>query len=371
MSRSPSTSQRGGALIITLWVAFGLVSLALYFGNAMSLELKSAENRSASMEAGQVCEGAARYAAYLFNHPDTAGQLPAVSSYSREAVSVGDGVFWFLGREDAASTPTLPYYSLSDESGKLNLNTATQGMLELLPRMTPSLAAAILDWRDADQDVTAGGAEDETYARQTPPYRAKNGPFESLEELRLVFGMTREILYGEDVNQNGILDPNENDGDISPPPDNRDGKLDPGILEYLTIQTPSVTSNGTTLSLVNANTASEVVLTCLPGIGKDNAAALVSYRRAHVDELSSPDWFSKAFDGASTSGATSYLTNSSSFFVADIAALGQHARGYRRERFIFDVSTGTARIAARQDLTSLGWALGREARQTALLMKGN
>ena len=33
-------SQSGSALIITLWVAFGLVSLALYFGHSMSLELK-------------------------------------------------------------------------------------------------------------------------------------------------------------------------------------------------------------------------------------------------------------------------------------------------------------------------------------------
>jgi hypothetical protein len=47
--------------------------------------------------------------------------------------------------------------------------------------------------------------------------------------------MTMEILYGEDTNQNGILDPNENDGDILPPSDDGNGQLDPGLVEYLTV----------------------------------------------------------------------------------------------------------------------------------------
>ena len=35
-----------------------------------------------------------------------------------------------------------------------------------------------------------------------------------------------EFVRGEDWNLNGRLDPNEDDGDISYPPDNSDGKLD-------------------------------------------------------------------------------------------------------------------------------------------------
>ena len=48
-------------------------------------------------------------------------------------------------------------------------------------------------------------------------------------------GATRTILYGEDANLNGVLDPNEDDGTRSLPEDNADGKLDPGILEYVTV----------------------------------------------------------------------------------------------------------------------------------------
>ena len=54
-------SQRASVLIIVLWVAFGLVSLAIYFANSSSLELRAADNRVASLEAEQAIAGAARY----------------------------------------------------------------------------------------------------------------------------------------------------------------------------------------------------------------------------------------------------------------------------------------------------------------------
>lgn len=366
--------RSGSAFIITLWVAFGLVSLALYFGHSMSLELKASENRVAGIAADQAIEGAARYASYLLSNLETPGMLPTVQGYVHEAVPVGDATFWFIGRDPDQDTPTLPYFSLDDDSGRLDINTATQAMLEALPRMTPSLAAAIIDWRDADSEVTSGGAEDETYLRRNPAHRAKNGNFESLDELRLVFGMDSEVLYGEDANQNGILDPNENDGDANPPKDNQDGRLDPGILEYLTVR-PASTSTavagvGGATALpsvrVNANTASEVVLSCLPGIEKTGASALIAYRRGHVDQLSTAGWFTNALTGDGLTAARNFLTNGSALFRADIAALGQNGRGYRRQRFVFDLSGGTPRIASRQDLTPLGWALGRNARQTAM-----
>jgi DNA uptake protein ComE-like DNA-binding protein len=56
-----------------------------------------------------------------------------------------------------------------------------------------------------------------------------------------------EILLGEDGNLNGALDRNENDGDASAPADNRDGRLVPGLLEYVTVHSlePNTTTNGT------------------------------------------------------------------------------------------------------------------------------
>jgi hypothetical protein len=63
-----------------------------------------------------------------------------------------------------------------------------------------------------------------------------------------VNGATYEILYGEDANQNGVLDPNEDDGEESPPVDNRDGRLERGMLSYLTCfsRESNMRSDGTT-----------------------------------------------------------------------------------------------------------------------------
>ena len=361
---------RGSALIITLWVAFGLVSLALYFGHSMSLELQISENRMAGIASDQAVQGAARYAMHLLSNLQTPGVLPTVQAYVHDAVPVGDATFWFVGRDPDQASPKLPYFALADESAKINVNSATQEMLEALPRMTASLAAAIIDWRDTNSDLTTGGAEDETYLRRNPPHRAKNSNFESLEELKLVFGMDLDILYGEDANQNGILDPNENDADTSLPTDNKDGKLDAGLMEYLTVATPIVSGvGGQTISRVNANTASEVVLTCIPGIGKEGASALIAYRKGHADQIATANWFTNALSGSTLQSARTYLTNASAYFSADIAAVGQHGRGYRRQRFVFDLSGTTPRIMSRQDLTSLGWALGPDARETAMNLK--
>jgi hypothetical protein len=63
-------------------------------------------------------------------------------------------------------------------------------------------------------------------------------------------------------------------------------------------------------------------------------------------------------------GGRDYVTTQSFQFTADIAAVGPFGRGYRRVKFIFDISEGTPKIIYRQDLSRLGWALGEKARTT-------
>ena len=81
---------------------------------------------------------------------------------------MGKSIFWFLGRHENADNRTLPAFALVDEGGKLNLNLATQEMLEALPNMTPEFAAAIIDWRDEDEEVSDGGVGGATYSRLVP-----------------------------------------------------------------------------------------------------------------------------------------------------------------------------------------------------------
>ncbi len=272
--------EAASVLIIVLWVSFGLVSLALYFAHSMSLEMRAADNRVAATEANQAIRGAVRYVTNLLATSDEPGQVPQTGTYRSDNVPMGDATFWLIGRGDSATSSDEPVFGIVDEASKLDLNTATVEMLEALPRMTPPLAAAIVDWRDTDDDASAGGAESSTYIGLNPGYQCKNAPFETVEELRLVYGMTLEILYGEDSNQNGILDPNENDGELSPPSDSRDGHLDPGLAEYLTVFTrePKVTnlgSNRVDLAAGNIN-GQQVRSTLENSLGSDRATAVMS-----------------------------------------------------------------------------------------------
>lgn len=126
-------------------------------------------------------------------------------------------------------------FGLTDEASKLNINTATETNFTKLPRMTPYLVQGLLDFLDADGTPRPEGAEQEYYDTLSRPYGVLNRSISTLDELLLVRGFTPSLLYGEDSNLNFRLDPGENDGDERFPPDNKDGKLDFGLRQYLTI----------------------------------------------------------------------------------------------------------------------------------------
>jgi type II secretory pathway component PulK len=273
-------SARGSVLIIVLWVAFGLVSVTLYFANSMRFQLQASDNQVASMQASMAIEGVARYLTNVFATYAEPGGPPDSTLYESEDLRIGEATAWLIGRDTNLwqQTLTRPFFGLIDESSKLNLNTVTQGMLETLPFMTTEFAAAIVDWRDTDSDVSEGGAEDDYYGRLNPSYRCKNGDFESIEELRLVSGATLLLLFGEDTNLNGILDPNEDDGDASYPADNQDGRLDPGLLEYVTIasQEPNTNAGGTNRVDVSDPTQPGVTNILQTRFGQNRATQLIN-----------------------------------------------------------------------------------------------
>jgi len=137
--------------------------------------------------------------------------------------------------------------------------------------------------------------------------------------------------------------------------------------EFVQIEGDLVGTNR--VGLVNVNTASEAVLACIPGIGVDNAPTLIASRQSNADRLSTMAWVPEVLDRANALRAAPYLTGRSYQFTADLAAVGHHGRGYSRVKFVFDTSEGAPKIRYRQDLSHLGWALGKQAREALLLAK--
>lgn len=153
----------------------------------------------------------------------------------------------------------VPRFGCTDEASRVNINVASPDQLRrLISKVAPTgsvetLVQCILDWRESGTSPRALGAKDVYYERLDEPYRCKKAPFDSLEELLLVKGVDGTLIFGEDMNRNGLLDANENDGETSMPLDNGDGIMDRGLAPYITVYSrePEVCDSNAFMPRVN------------------------------------------------------------------------------------------------------------------------
>jgi len=240
--------EQASVLIVVLWIAIGLVSIALYFANAMTFELRASDNRASGLASEQAIEGAARYVATVLSNLATNGAVPEKTEFACEAVALGDAHFWIVGRDPTGAATKDPYFGLIDEGSKLNLNRVNTNVLSYLPTMTLDFAQAITDWRNTNGSLSLNYAQ--------LGYEPKHDAFETLDELRLVDGADVDLLVGDDRNRNGILDANEkNTGSLN--------EQTAGLFEYVTVYSrePNFHSDGT--QLTNVNTSSRLDLQSL------------------------------------------------------------------------------------------------------------
>ncbi|WP_010586029.1 type II secretion system minor pseudopilin [Schlesneria paludicola] len=245
---------RWGSVMLLIVVVVAMLTLAAYnFSQSMSTELEAAMMYTKDVQARAAADSGVEFAATLLGnraslsaenliHNPTLfmGQIVAPSTSQR-----GICRFSIIAPVERDPRSSGVRYGLMDESAKLNLNALPNmgisnddihTLMLNIPNMTLEITDAILDWIDSDDTVSTYGAESETYQQLQPPYKAKNGPLETIDELLMIRGITPTLLYGEDLNRNGLLDPNENDGDLSPPMDNADGVLDRGFIAFFTVQ---------------------------------------------------------------------------------------------------------------------------------------
>jgi general secretion pathway protein K len=107
-----------------------------------------------------------------------------------------------------------------DHAGKINLRSLRLGrMRELLakklgkdpdPTQLSALMSAWTDWTDLNDAAAPDGAESEYYLALDPPYRPRNGPIESVEEILLIKGFA-EIFADVDLDAAFTLYDDSND----------------------------------------------------------------------------------------------------------------------------------------------------------------
>ena len=255
-----SKPEEGSSIITVLWVLAVLALAAATFAFSARLGLLATHNFTESIKARALAEaGVQAAAAALLADEDT-----GVDSLKEEwhtsdkffkEVEIGEGNFSVIC-DDLEDDSELSY-GIVDEASKININVATREMLAALPWMSLELADCILDWIDADYQAREAGAEDDYYEALPEPYKTRNAKLVTVRELLLVKGFDEAVLYGEDTNGNGILDANENDGESSEPDDNADGRLDRGIMGYVTVYSYDVNKDKDGNSRLNLNSAGE------------------------------------------------------------------------------------------------------------------
>jgi type II secretory pathway component PulK len=274
-------------LIGALWVMAFLALIVVSFVASQEVELKVVGGFADRIQAQHLAASGIEHAKAALVADETPYDGPLEEWRQNpeqfERVPVGDG-FYSLIYNNVDENSELAY-GMDDENGKINVNTAPLEVLTKLPGMSDPLAEALLDWRDEDDEVTGeGGAESDTYMRLDPPYEAKNGPLDTIEELLMVQGFTPAILYGEDANRNGILDPNEDDGAESLPLDDQDGELDPGLVDLLTVYSYSLNQTLEGQQRININEADQNQLNQRLGehLPPAKIAWIANYRKARI-----------------------------------------------------------------------------------------
>ena len=254
-------NEKGIALMAVLWVLVILIALATEFAFSMKMEVNTTRNHKEDMESYYLSKAGFNLAlaeiypkAFFHSIHEEHGLIIGNEKPAEREVESGQKKemgqhFDIVNRNNIELENGTVTYKIIDENGKVSINSADKNTLiklleysgvgDKIERRT--ISDSILDWVDADKNHRLNGAEDDYYQRETPPYYAKNGKIETIDELLKIRGMTKEILYGsEDAVE-------------------AEDKKYRGIANYLTVYK---------IPTINPNTASKEVLRILFPLGQ-------------------------------------------------------------------------------------------------------
>jgi general secretion pathway protein K len=181
---SSAARSRGIALIAVLWTVMLLALMAQSFTSNVRSETQLTRNLIANGQARALADAAIYSVIDRLLHD------------SPEEDRLYNGQPERLISNDGEVT-----ISIQDESGKIDINTAHASLLEKLfawaglePDDAKSLADQVADWRDRDDRPRREGAEKDAYDQANRGYEPKNQPLDSIEELRLVLGVSPTLF---------------------------------------------------------------------------------------------------------------------------------------------------------------------------------
>ncbi len=192
-------SNRGSILIIALWILAILVLFSIGLGYSLSIDQRLVSYQRDRLMALYLAKAATLKAVGEIERdptPEADASLDPLfhNPEAFQEVTLGGGSYSVIAQVREEDGPPKTLYGVMDEDRKISLNFASTEVLLKLPGMTGEIADSILDWRDDDPFTHLLGAEDFYYRGLEPPYKAKNAPFELLQELLWVRGTTKEVF---------------------------------------------------------------------------------------------------------------------------------------------------------------------------------
>ena len=280
--RHSAADRRGSILLTVLIVVVMLTITCVAYYDWSFAEYKSAGVGQRQLQTNLAAESGVEYLRYLLTQDESyltsQGGITDNPNGMRAVLPDAEGQFSpqaALRCRFSIVAPAIDSYGefsgmrfgLEDDSARLNLNTilvadarqpdANLGRLLLmsLPGMTESIADAILDWVDEDDQPRDFGAERDYYSGLSPAYEPQNGPLESIDQLLLVRDVTPELLYGYDRNQNFQIDAAEAQLYALEQVDNSTGSMNRGWAAYLTLRSAerNVRADGTPKIDINSD----------------------------------------------------------------------------------------------------------------------
>jgi general secretion pathway protein K len=308
--RRPRTDESGVILIALLWVLAALSVIALSFARESRVEVSAARNAQSLEDSYFVARAGIATTIYqLLQRRYTPALRQAELQDTPDPLdlgiatgSLGGGVY----RVD-----------IQDESGKVAVNTVSEELLRNLVEAigikkpdSDIITDSILDWRDQDSAHRLNGAEDDYYQQLNPPYKARNGRIETIEELLLVRGVTPEYFYGYPEKENGIV------------------SYKYGLSRYLTPY-----SNR---PQVNINFAALPVLQAVPGMPPEAAQAI--FDRRHIKPFKSTADISHDLGVSLSTTTLPYLTaDQTTTYTLTAAARAANSKAVRVIRTVVNL----------------------------------
>ncbi|MCG6551570.1 MAG: type II secretion system protein GspK [Candidatus Magnetominusculus sp. LBB02] len=235
-------NRRGFALIMVLWIMAILIALSLSFSYMAKVAFRSSTTSRELTKAAFIAEAGINRAIvelqYKKAKPDDVDAWQADGLFKSEAFGGGSYIVRIM-----------------PATAKIDLNAADEklirGLLKTLnvePDTQDIIVDSIMDWKDEDDLTRLHGAESDYYMSLDEPYKAKNGSFDSVEELLFVRGVTQDIFYGTDTQK--------------------------GLRELITVYSKS--------TKININAAPLEVLMSIPDLGEQYAKAIIEYRSQNL-----------------------------------------------------------------------------------------